>query len=153
MAKAPDENKQLLNILKSVDFFEKLKIGQLEELIRKIKTLSVPKGKTIIKEGDTGNAFYMIAKGRVSVWHKKTLFKKDIFLTYQGPGEFFGEMALVTNHARSATVIAEQPCEFYVLYSDDFKKILMNNAGISETIESALRRRLQRSAKRQSGSI
>jgi len=153
MPPVPDENKQLLSILKGVDFFEKLKIGQLEELIKKIKKASFSKGEAIIREGERGDSFFMISKGRVSVWHKQSLFKKDIFLTEEGPGEFFGEMALVNQSARSATVVAEAPCDCYVLYSKDFREILMNNPDISEKIEKALRRRLARSAKRRSENI
>ncbi len=150
MAKRTDENRQLLKILESVDFFEKLKVGQLEQLIEKIKKLSVPKGRTVIKEGEPGDAFYMISSGKVSIWHKKSLFNKDIFLTDQGPGEFFGEMALVTNHPRSATVVAETSCDFYVLYRNDFKEILMKNPNISGMIEKALRNRQVRSTQKRS---
>lgn len=150
MAKTSEETKELMKLLYKVNFFQELKVGQLEALIRKIKKISVSKGKTVIKEGEKGDAFYMISSGQVSVWHNKTMFEKPIFLTNQESGEFFGEMALITNQVRSATVIAETPCVFYVLYKDDFRKILMENPQISAAIEEALTRREARSAKKRS---
>jgi hypothetical protein len=88
----------------------------------------VPAGNVIIKQGDPGDAFYMISTGKVEVWDKE---KK---LTDRKPGEYFGESALVNDHPRAATVKAVAATELYVLYKEDFKKILMANPGIAESI-------------------
>jgi len=152
-----------------VDFFEKLKSVQLAELLRKVRKVSVPKGKTVIREGDHGDTFFMIYSGKVSVWHVKNLFNRSILLTgekfglvvdkkkkqYDGSillavlkeGDFFGEMALVTNNRRTATVIAEEDCEFFVLNRDEFKKTLMDNPKISTVIERAFVNRMVKSIK------
>lgn len=148
MANKAVETKELLRLLHKVDFFSKLKMGQLDALVRKVKKESFAKGKTVIKEGEMGDAFYMISSGQVSVWHNKSMFNKPIFLTNMEPGEFFGEMALVMDQPRSATVVAETRCDFFVLYKDDFRKILMENPEISVCIEEALARRMARSAKK-----
>jgi CRP-like cAMP-binding protein len=134
-----NEIRKLVSLLEKIKFFEKLKVKELEELAKHIKKETALKGKVLIKQGDIGDAFYMVAEGKVSVWFDKP--DEKVLLSYLGPGEFFGEMALVTQNPRSATVVAEEFCRFYVLYSYDFKELIMKNPKISFVIETALRKR------------
>lgn len=120
--------RQLRDCLASVDFLRQLKLDELDKLMGALKKRSCPAGNVIIKQGDPGDAFYMISTGKVEVWDKE---KK---LTDRKPGEYFGESALVNDHPRAATVKAVAATELYVLYKEDFKKILMANPGIAESI-------------------
>lgn len=125
MSEPLTEIRKLVSVLEKIKFFEKLKVKELEELAKCIKKETALKGKVIIKQGDEGDAFYMIAEGKVAVWFDKP--EEKVLLSYLSPGEFFGEMALVTNNPRSATVIADDFCKFYVLYRHDFKELIMKN--------------------------
>ena len=137
---AKQQYQHILQTLKGVDFFTKFNMGELEELMQHIKKLACPKGHVIIKEGQSGDAFYMIYSGKVSIWKKKGFFGKTQ-LAFLGPDQFFGEMALATNAPRTATVIAEETCELFVLYSSDFRQILMKNPAIAREIDDILKQR------------
>jgi len=86
-------------------------------------------GATVIKQGDPGDAFYLVASGKVSVWVKEKQVKVIL------PDQYFGESALVTEAPRSATIKTEEATELYVLYKEDFKKILMANPAIAASIK------------------
>ncbi len=140
MAENKEQYQHILQTLKSVDFFSKLKMGELESIMARLHKLSCSKGHVVIREGDPGDAFYMIYSGRVAVWKKKGFFGKKL-LAYLEDGKYFGEMALVTSEPRNATIIAEDACEFFVLYTHDFKDILMANPSIRNSIEEVVRMR------------
>ena len=96
-----------------------------------LKKRQCPKGNTVIKQGDPGDAFYMISSGKVEVSANNKV------IATRGPGEFFGEGALLTDGPRGATVKTLMETELYVLYKEDFNKILMHNPGIASSIKLA----------------
>ena len=122
--------RKVRDCLQAVDFLGQLRLEELDKLMEVLKKRTCPTGSVIIKEKDPGDAFYLILSGKVSVWAKGKQ------LTERHPGEYFGESALVNDEPRSATVKAEGPTELYVLYKDDFKKILMANPGIAAAIKA-----------------
>lgn len=128
------EVRKLRKTLQGVDFFNRLKLEELELLVDNLKKRSVPRGNVLITQGDkNADAFYMISSGRCTVWIKKSgAMAKVVDL---GPDQYFGEKALVTSEPRAATVRAETACELYVLYKADFTKILMQNPGIAQEIK------------------
>ncbi|HDQ26198.1 MAG TPA: cyclic nucleotide-binding domain-containing protein [bacterium] len=136
-----DEFSRLREALKKVDFFYSLSMGYLDELIRALKKRKAAKGEELIKQGEIGDKFYLISTGEVSVYVKKGGFGSPKKVATLGPGDFFGEMALITDLPRAATVIAEEPSEFFVLYKRDFKKILMSNPKIAAIINDVLSKR------------
>ena len=132
MALAPDDRspiRKLRDCLQSVDFLRQLKLDELDHLMGALKKRTCQPGHLIIKEGDPGDAFFMILTGKVEVWHKGKL------LVERGEGEYFGETALVNDAPRAATVKAVGATELYVLYKADFKQILMSNPGIAASIK------------------
>jgi len=135
-----DDFSRLRSALQKVDFFYSLNFGDLDELIKALRKKNYKKGEEIIKQGEIGDKFYLIGEGEVSVHVKKGMggMKKVATLT---DGDFFGEMALVTELPRTATVIAEEPTGLFVLYKNDFRKILMKNPKISLIINDALSKR------------
>lgn len=122
------EVRKLRDCLRGVDFLYHLKVDELDKLMSALKKRTFPAGATIITQGAAGDAFYMVASGKVSVWVKAKQIKTI------GPDQYFGESALVTEEPRSATVKAEEASLCYILYKEDFKKILMANPGIAESI-------------------
>ena len=133
---SPDSNfqaqvRKLRDCLQSVDFLYQLKVDELDHLMGALKKRTCPAGNVVIKQGDPGDAFYMISSGKVEV----TAGNKVI--ATRSPGEFFGEGALLSDGPRGATVKTLEPTELYVLYKEDFKKILMANPGIAASIKQA----------------
>jgi CRP-like cAMP-binding protein len=126
---------RLRQVLQDDYFFQVLKMNELDELIGHLRMVRVQKGYEIIKQGDQGDAFYLIAAGKVSVWKKKG-FKK-VKIAELGPDDFFGEMALISNEPRNATIVAEDVTELFILQKYDFEKILMKNPLIANELKKA----------------
>ncbi|HET7745976.1 MAG TPA: cyclic nucleotide-binding domain-containing protein [Vicinamibacteria bacterium] len=79
----------------------------------------VAAGTTVLKEGDEGDAMYVIRKGRVRV-EKRTPYQDHFTVTFLEDGAFFGELALLDRDQRSATVVAETDAEFVIVQRDCF---------------------------------
>lgn len=128
------EVRKLRKVLQGVDFFNRLRLEELELLVEHLKRRTLPRGHIIINQGDkNADAFYMIASGRCTVWIKKG--GQMVKVADLGPEQYFGEKALVTSEPRAATVRAETKTEVYVLYKEDFNGILMHNPGIAQEIK------------------
>ena len=112
-----------------------MSLSELDKLMVCLKPMRVFKNYEIIKQGDPGDAFYLIASGRVSVW----VNKGDHRVRVAGlrADEYFGEMALISNAPRNATVMAEMLTELFKMEKADFDKILMKNPGIAEKLKKA----------------
>ncbi len=89
--------------------------------------LALP-GEKIISMGDKGHAFYFISSGAVQV----EIPNHPIQL---GSGQFFGEIALVSDRPRNANVVAQCYCQLLALYRDDFQIVLRQNPELKKTIE------------------
>jgi len=126
---------RMRDVLRHTYFFQSLKMHELDELIGGLRMIRVQKGYEIIKQGDPGDAFYLIASGRVSITVKKGFRTGKV--AELGVDDFFGEMALISNEPRSATVTAEEVTELFVLQRKDFDQILMKNPAIAQEIRKA----------------
>jgi NADH:quinone reductase (non-electrogenic) len=80
-------------------------------------------GDYIFRQGDPGTSFYVIEKGEVEVLRHAPTTNSDEALSVLGPGEFFGEMALIENRSRSASVRARTPVEVVVMGKNAFSQI------------------------------
>ncbi len=98
-------------------------------MLAKWQPKEVSEGTVIIKEGTTGDEMYIIESGRVEVY----LTRGDVVLLLSELQEtsFFGEMTLLTNKPRSATVKAKTNCRLLVLKKQDFMKIIEENPKVA----------------------
>lgn len=94
-------------------------------------------GATILREGDVGDCAYFIRKGQVEVIREKD----GAVLATRGPGEYFGEMALLSNAPRSATVRATAPTELAVLGKQNFLDMIRLMPATEEAILNTVRER------------
>ena len=133
---------RLRKVLQNTYFFQSLKLNELDELIGHLRMIRVQKGYEIIKQGDPGDAFYLVASGNVSVWMKKGFSKKHV--ANLQADDFFGEMALISNEPRNATITAEEVTELFILQRYDFDKILMKNPVIAQELKKSYFERKQR---------
>lgn len=92
---------QALGLLRRVALFEPLPAPNLEAIARRVTWLSVDPGTVLIREGDVGDQFYVLASGAVAV-HRQGRHLRDL----TQPGDGFGEIALLRNVPRTATVTA-----------------------------------------------
>ena len=119
-------------VLKKIAFLEFLKVNELDALILALDKRPFGQGEVIIKQNTIGETFYILASGSVGVFKEKFLSRKKVATL--ASNDIFGEMALIDNVKRTATVIGEEPGDLYFLPREAFKKILLTNPGIGELI-------------------
>lgn len=128
--------------LAKVPLFSQLSRKDLKRLARGTVSRRFSKGDVIVKEGDQAIAFYMISSGRAEVVKGKQGSKPRV-LNKLGPGEFFGEMALLDGYLRSASVRALEDTECLVLSRWDFLAELRSSPSIAVQMLPILSRRLR----------
>jgi CRP-like cAMP-binding protein len=126
MAGAPPE------LLARVPLFSGLKRRELEQIARSMKERLVAPGEALAVEGTKGAGFFVIESGTAIVSiggaDRRTL----------GPGDSFGEIALITDSDRTATVSAETPLRCWGLTSWDFRPLAQKNASVAWGLAEAL---------------
>jgi CRP/FNR family transcriptional regulator, cyclic AMP receptor protein len=122
--------------LKRAPLFDGLSRKELTQLARVSEDLEVPAGTVLCKEGDTGNEFFVIVEGEAEI----TRGGKPV--TMRGGGEFVGEIALLENTTRMATVKAKTPLRLFVLTGADFRRLVDENPRVERKVMNALARRL-----------
>jgi CRP/FNR family transcriptional regulator, cyclic AMP receptor protein len=126
-----------VDALARAPLFSGLSRQELGELAKATEDLEVAEGKVLTREGDLGREFFVIVEGEVSV----TRDGKEI--RRMGPGDFFGEIALVWEPARrTATVTAVTPLRFFVLTRQSFRSLLEHQPEIEQKVMAALEERL-----------
>jgi len=138
-------------ILKSVPLFASFPEDQLRMLVSVVMRRSAPRGATIMAAGDQIDSLYIVISGRLKVMMSDTE-GKEVILSLIGPGEFFGEMGLIDDSPRSASVITIEACELMSVAKRDFKKCLAENFEMSMAVMRGLVHRL-READRKIGSL
>lgn len=107
-----------LEHLSSVKMFSSLSKKELGLVAKASDLMQVPAGTEVVKESEFGHEFYLIVSGAAQV---KRRGRKIATL---GPGDYFGEMALLDRGPRTATVVTEEPSELLVLGQREFMAIL-----------------------------
>ncbi|HZE28603.1 MAG TPA: cyclic nucleotide-binding domain-containing protein [Gaiellaceae bacterium] len=131
MAAAPVE------LLERVPLFADFEHGELERLGRSFKERTFESGSTVVHEGKTGAGFFVIDSGEASVTvHGDERAKL-------GPGDYFGEIALIDEGARTATVTADSELRCYGLTSWEFRPLVEGNAGIAWKLLETMAKRLR----------
>ena len=138
-------------VLKSVPMFSGFSPDQLRALVTMIMRRSAPRGTAVLREGGPADCLYVVMSGRLKVLMGEADGKETI-LSIIGPGEFFGEMSLIDDNPRSATVIAIEACELLALTRRDFRRCLVENSNLAMAVMRVLVRRL-READRKIGSL
>ncbi len=136
---------RLLSILRESDLFQGITASEMDDLITHLRMIRTQKGFEIIRQGDSWDSFYVLISGRVSVKIKKG--SKVLKLEELKKGDFFGEMALLTQLPRNATITSEEVSEMLVLKKTEFDNILMKNPVRAQKIRNAYEERKARNQK------
>ena len=134
-------------LLRNVPLFAALPESQLQLLTRVVGRKSHPRNSTIIAAGDPTDALYIVISGRLKVMMSDDE-GREVILAILNQGEFFGEMGLIDEAPRSATVIAIEPCELLTINKLDFKKCLQENFDICTAVMKGLVKRLREADKK-----
>ncbi len=138
-------------VLKAVPLFASFPEDQLRVLATMVMRKSAPRSNTIMAGGDPTDSLYIVLSGRLKVMMSDS-DGKEVILSILGPGEFFGEMGLIDDEPRSASVVTIEPCELLQLAKRDFNKCLAENFEMAMAVMRGLVRRL-READRKIGSL
>ncbi len=115
-----------IELLKSVNLFSKLNDKHLKIIASVLKERNFEKGKKIVKQGDEGLGLFIIKSGKVKVT-KKISSGKEIDIAVHSKGDFIGEISLLDNKPRTASVEAIEDVETLAMTHWDFMGILKNN--------------------------
>ncbi len=129
-------------ILAKVPLFTELGPGELKRLTRIVKQRNYTAGDLILNEGDDAVGFFVVSAGRVQVV-KDLGGAKETVLATLGPGDFFGETALLDGYQRSASVRAVGNTECLAMTRWDFTAELKSNPEMAVMILRTLARRLR----------
>jgi CRP-like cAMP-binding protein len=116
--------------------FSTLSKKELGALAKVTEDLEVAAGKVLCREGETGREFFVILEGEAEV------MKDGAAVRTLGPGQFFGEIALVEHRPRTATVTAKTDLRFFVLTSQAFWSLLENQPEVQRAVLRCLAARL-----------
>jgi CRP/FNR family cyclic AMP-dependent transcriptional regulator len=134
-------------LLKNVPLFNTLPENQLTLLTQVLKREHFSKHQIIFSAGEKTEMLYAVISGRIKVAMGDDQ-GKEVVLAMLGPGEYFGEMALLDGGSRSANVIAVEACELLSLSKIEFTKFLENNFSMTMMVIRGLVKRLREADKK-----
>ncbi len=143
MSHLPSNSPVSIIALRVLPIFETLNDERLEEIARIASLRSVVRNSTIIRAGDRTDNIYLVLAGALKVQISDP-DGREVILSLLGPGEMFGEMGVIDEHPRSATVVSTAPCDLVVIAKDDFKRCLAENFEVSLYIIENLVKRLRK---------
>jgi CRP/FNR family transcriptional regulator, cyclic AMP receptor protein len=129
-------------VLKSVPMFAAFREDQLRTLASMVTRRSAPRGTIVMAEGDRVDFLYIILSGRLKVTMGEP-DGKEVILSFLGPGEIFGEMGMIDDGMRSASVVAIEPCELLFVGKRDFKRCMEESFDTAMSVMRVLVRRLR----------
>mmetsp|Transcript_12321 Transcript_12321/g.24548 ORF Transcript_12321/g.24548 Transcript_12321/m.24548 type:complete len:876 (+) Transcript_12321:124-2751(+) len=139
----------LMRVISIIPLFKKLRESERSALVSMMKTVTFKHGDYIIKQGEEGDSFYVIVNGSAKVLFKKKDEISAKTLKMLGPGNFFGEMALLKRQPRTCSVLSNStspdvPCECLVLDAVAFNRVIGSARGFS-MINNAMEENIQQS--------
>jgi CRP/FNR family cyclic AMP-dependent transcriptional regulator len=129
-------------VLKSVEIFSGLSDAELAALEESSIRRSYPKNTVIINENDVADSLYVIESGKVKVYCSDKNGKEFIMNTLGG-GDYFGELALLDDDRRSASVRTMEKADFCIIYKQDFNQVLDLHPNIAKTLIRNITRRVR----------
>jgi CRP/FNR family transcriptional regulator, cyclic AMP receptor protein len=133
------------SVLEQVPIFAEFDAEALRRLVGELRPRRYRKGETIFVTGDPGTSLCIVENGRV----KLTLTSsegREVILDLLGPGETFGELALLDGEPRSADAVAVEPTTLLLLHRDTFLSFLRERPDVAINLLGVLSRRLRRDA-------
>ncbi|GLR11605.1 Crp/Fnr family transcriptional regulator [Chitinimonas prasina] len=130
----------MIATLKQIPLFYGLSDEELSHIEASAAAKTYPKGAIIINEGDAGSSMFLLMQGRLKVFVSDSNGKEYV-LAVLGPGEYVGELALLDDEPRTASVETEEQSTFLVIQKEDFLALLHNHPNIQFKVLVSLVRR------------
>ncbi|HOT90218.1 MAG TPA: cyclic nucleotide-binding domain-containing protein [Anaerolineae bacterium] len=135
---------RITEILSKVPLFENLNKRQIQNLARIFIDRKCQAGEVIVPQGREGYGFFIVASGKAEAVRERADGTKTVVNTF-GPGDFFGELALLDNGPRTASVIATEPTECLILPRENFLGVLRRDGEMAVDILTELAKRFRTS--------
>ncbi|MCR5660869.1 MAG: cyclic nucleotide-binding domain-containing protein [bacterium] len=135
-----------LLVLRKVPLFNNMTLDQLEAINKIIKESQYLKGEVIFKEGDVGTELFLLVDGSVNIIKQMGTPLETVLVTLSGIN-YFGEMAILDDEPRSASVVVEDDASLLSLDGDSFKELITEIPDIAFEIFRILTQRVRKSEK------
>jgi signal transduction histidine kinase len=129
------------DFLRKIPLFSSLPDEDLESLCQIVQQLHLPAGEVLFEEGSSGDMAYIIQTGEVEI--VKISQNREILLATRGPGEVFGEIALIFDSPRTASVRARTDTDLVAIGREDLRKLLQINPSAAASMFDIVLTRLQ----------
>jgi CRP/FNR family cyclic AMP-dependent transcriptional regulator len=129
-----------VELISHVALFSGCSKRQLAQIASVVDEVDLPDGKTIIREGDRGREFFVVAAGNLRVTRNGRKLR-DL-----GPGDWAGEIALISDVPRTATVVTTSPSHLLVLTDRQFRQLIEQSPSIAMRVLRSLTERLRTSS-------
>jgi voltage-gated potassium channel len=126
------------NLVAKVPLFRTLDAARIAAVAGVLRARRAERGERLIRKGDQADSMYFIVSGEVEVDQENNAPKGRL-----SAGEFFGEIALIAERTRTATVTALSPCKLLLLHKDDFESFMNEHPDLKEAVRVAAKRRLE----------
>ena len=126
------------NLVAKVPLFRNLDAARIAAVAGVLRARRAERGERLIRKGDQADSMYFIVSGEVEVDQENGAPHSRL-----AAGDFFGEIALIAERERTATVDAVTPCKLLVLHKDDFEGFMDAHPDLKEAVKIAARRRLE----------
>jgi CRP-like cAMP-binding protein len=130
-------------VLRRVGLFATLPDDDLATLGASLRRRRYPRGAVIFVEGEPGSTLYLIESGMVRI-SVASPAGRELVIALLGPGEFFGDLALLDGEAHSADAVARHDCRLLLLRRDDFLGFVRQRPNVAAELLAVLSRRLRR---------
>jgi len=141
VVETPDDASKILSRLPEIPLFSHLTTDEFMGIVERINLRRFDTGDKIIKEGEPGDAFYIIARGSAKV-HKQDPTGKDVELAVIGEGAFFGEFAFFSESVRHASVTVAEEMEALEIDRLDLAELISQFPRIQDVMKSFYKERL-----------
>ena len=136
------DEEQVLDVLAKVPLFKGLGKRQLEKLARIMVDRTCEEGEVIVPQGETGYGFFIIVSGAAKAVRERSDGSEVVVNTF-GPNDFFGELSMLDDGPRTATVIATEPTRCLVLPRWNFLGVLRKDGEMTVSIMIELAKRFR----------
>lgn len=126
------------NLVAKVPLFRTLDAARIAAVAGVLRARRAERGERLIRKGDQADSMYFIVSGDVEVDQENAAPKGQLTA-----GDFFGEIALIADRARTATITALSPCKLLVLHKDDFESFMESHPDLRDAVRVAAKRRLE----------
>jgi signal-transduction protein with cAMP-binding, CBS, and nucleotidyltransferase domain len=127
---------EALELLRRLPIFAPLSAPSIDRILAELERVDVPAGEVVIREGDAGDRFYVIAEGRVAFSVRGDTINEG------GPGDYFGEIALLRDVPRTATAMAITPLRLIAIERNRFLEAVTGHPQTRASAEEVAAERL-----------